>query len=98
MTKKPKHKIITTITRARFKEIHNWVLAGRLPDELMQYADVHPDEVPKKTLTKLRQADALMRFYQNNDKIIEHLLVSRWRILTIRKIGDEELAEMVLTR
>jgi len=98
MTKKPKHHIITTITKARFMEIYQWVQAGRLPADLLQHKDSHPETVPKKELTKLKQADALMRFYQHDDTVIDRLLANkRWRVITVRRVGDAELAEMILT-
>ena len=98
MNKNPKHHILTTITRARFMEIIQWVQAGRLPKELLQYQDSQPDDIPKKVLTKIKQADILMRFHQTDETVIRRLLEDkRWRIVTIRVVGGEEIAEMILT-
>jgi len=78
-------------------EIYQWVQAGRLPAELQQYMTVPIEDIPKKAATKLRQADVLMRFYQHDDTVINRLLADkRWRYVIIRRVGDEETAEMIL--
>lgn len=98
MSKNNKHRIITTITRKRFMEINQWVLAGRLPGELLQYQDSLPGDIPKKALTKMKQADIIMRFHQEDETVIRRLLENKkWRIITVRVVGEDQLAEMILT-